>query len=347
MQIGSYTLTPFKPAMPILTLAPMAGVGNWVFRLICARLGARLVGVEFINCRVIANKSRRTAQLLDFSDAPIYAETGISLLAAQIYGNDIDLIAAGAREFERRGAQIIDINFGCSVPHIVNKGCGAAYLRDLDLLYRAVRTTVEAVSVPVIVKTRIGWDDGDINILEVLRRVEDAGADALAIHARTVVQKYGGKAQWQWIAQACEIASIPILGNGDVFSYEDAVAMRDQTGCDAVMVGRAAMANPWIFSARCGASLVERIDLALEQLHLMARYKGERVGVFETRKHLALYFKGLGRNSDLRQRLLTTESLAELAALLESWRGGLDLAVDGDLTLSEREATALAWGGNG
>ena len=129
--------------MPILTLAPMAGVSNWVFRLICARLGARLVGVEFINCRAIGIRSRKSLQMLDFSDAPIYADTGISLLAAQIYGNDIDLIANGAREFERRGAQVVDINFGCSVPKIVAKGCGAAYLRDLDRLYQAVERTVK------------------------------------------------------------------------------------------------------------------------------------------------------------------------------------------------------------
>ena len=133
--------------------------------------------------------------MLDFSDAPIYADTGISLLAAQIYGNDIDLIANGAREFERRGAQVVDINFGCSVPKIVAKGCGAAYLRDLDRLYQAVERTVKAVSVPVIVKTRLGWDEEDINILEVVRRCEDAGAQAVAIHARTVVQKYKGPGQ--------------------------------------------------------------------------------------------------------------------------------------------------------
>ena len=134
MKIGSYTLQPFKLGMPILTLAPLAGVGNWVFRLICARLGAQLVGVEFINCRVISQNSRKKKELLDFSDALIYADTGMSLLAAQIYGNDIDMIAAGAQEFERRGAQVVDINFGCSVPRILQKGCGAAYLRDLDRL---------------------------------------------------------------------------------------------------------------------------------------------------------------------------------------------------------------------
>ena len=345
MQIGPYQLAPMRPDMPLLTLAPLAGVGNWVFRLICARLGARLVGVEFINCRVINEKSPRRERLLDFSDAEVYGETGISLLAAQIYGNDIELIAAGARELERRGAQVIDINFGCSVPLIVKKGCGAAYLRDLDRLYRAVHETVKAVQVPVIVKTRIGWDDDSINIMEVVRRVEQAGAQAIGIHARTVAQLYKGKANWKWIRRAAEISTIPVLGNGDVFSYEDAQAMQAQTGCDAVMIGRAAMANPWIFSGRRGAPLSERIELAVEQLRLMAQYKGERVGVLETRKHLALYFKGLSRASEMRRHLLTTESLPELVAVLESWCDDAASDEETDLTLSTREAEALAWGG--
>ncbi len=347
MQIGPYQLSPYRPDMPILTLAPMAGVGNWVFRLICARLGAGLVGVEFINCRSIGIRSRKSLQMLDFSDAQIYADTGLSLLAAQIYGNDIDLIANGAREFERRGAQIVDINFGCSVPRIVEKGCGAAYLRDLDRLYTAVLRTVEAVSVPVIVKTRLGWDDSDINILEVIKRCEDAGAKAVAIHARTVVQKYKGHANWDWIARAVETSSIPIIGNGDVLDLASARRMQRETGCAAVMIGRAAMANPWIFSGRDGATLSERVELALEQLQLMADYKGERVGVLETRKHLALYFKSLPRASELRQQLLTTTTLAGLADLLAVWNEANAAPTEDDLTLSTIEAEALAWGGNG
>lgn len=347
MQIGPYKLAPFRPDMPILTLAPMAGVGNWVFRLICARLGAGLVGVEFINCRSIGIRSRKSLQVLDFSDARIYSDTGMSLLAAQIYGNDIDLIANGAREFERRGAQVVDINFGCSVPKIVEKGCGAAYLRDLDRLYLAVQRTVESVTVPVIVKTRLGWDEGDINILEVIRRCEDAGAQAVAIHARTVVQKYKGRADWSWIGRAVEASSIPIIGNGDVLDLDDARRMARETGCAAVMIGRAAMANPWIFSGRDGATLAERVELALEQLRLMADYKGERVGVLETRKHLALYFKNLPRGSELRQRLLTTATLAELADLLAAWNKPADASAEDNLTLSATEAEALAWGGNG
>ena len=379
MQIGPHSVDPLRADLPILTLAPLAGVGNWVFRLICARLGARIVGVEFINCRCIPDKSHEEAlqaapsatsvnptaavaqtpaaqkskkrkskstHMLDFSDAQIYAETGISLLAAQIYGNDLDLIASGAQEFERRGAQIVDINFGCSVPRILQKGCGAAYLRDLDKLYLAVRKTVDAVKVPVMVKTRIGWDNDSINLLEVVRRVEEAGASAIGIHARTVVQKYKGRASWEWIARAVEMANIPVIGNGDVFSLGDAVSLKHQTGCDAVMVGRAAMANPWIFSGRRGANLCERIDLAMEQLRLMSRYKGERVGVLETRKHLALYFKGLDSASLLRRQLMTTDSLQQLIDLLSEWRiSSIEPEEELDLTLSDQEAAALAWGG--
>jgi len=346
MQLGPHTLTPFKPDLPVLTLAPMAGVGNWVFRLICARLGARLVGVEFVNCRTLDNGSRRTRHQLDFSDAGIYRETGISLLAAQIYGNDVELIAAGARQLEQRGAQVVDLNFGCSVPRILAKGSGAAYLRDLDRLCQAVRRTVETVQVPVILKTRLGWDQDSINILEVVRRAQDAGARAIAIHARTVAQKYRGRADWTWIARAREIASIPVIGNGDVLSCADARAMQRRTGCDAVMIGRAAVANPWIFSGRDGASLPERIDLALEQLAAMAAFKGDRIGVLETRKHLSLYFKHLPRNSALRRRLLTTASLQELVGLLREWRETLDPeSPEPELTLSWAEAEALAWGG--
>jgi len=330
-----------------MTLAPMAGVGNWVFRLICARLGARIVGVEFINCRDIGNHSRRTSHTLDFSDARIYRETGISLLAAQIHGNDADLIAAGAQRLENLGAHFVDINFGCSVPRIVEKGSGAAYLRDLDRLYEAVRRTVGSVRIPVIVKTRIGWDGASINILDVVRCAQDAGAEAIAIHARTVRQRYTGRADWSWIGRAREVAVVPVIGNGDVRSAEDAAAMQKQTGCDAVMVGRAAMANPWIFSGRGGASLTERIDLAMRQLQAMADFKGDRIGVRETRKHLVLYFRQLPRASELRRQLLTTDSLLRLTDVLHTWRERAGETAAEDLTLSEREAESLAWSGQG
>ncbi len=346
MRIGNLTFSPFNEKTPILTLAPMAGVGNWVFRLICAQLGAKIVGVEFINCRSIHTASQRDLQMLDFSDASIYEKTGISALSAQIYGNDIELLAKGGCEFERLGAQIVDINFGCSVPKIVKRGSGAAYLKDLDKLYRAVSQMVSAVSVPVTVKTRIGWDNDNINILEVIKRCEDAGAKAVAIHARTVVQKYKGEAQWEWIARAKENAEIPIIGNGDVFSIADAIRMKTVTNCDAVMIGRAAMANPWIFSGRDTASLRERIELACQQLELMTKFKGERIGIFETRKHLGLYFKQLPRTSKFRKQLLTTECLTTLLSLL---RNSLETEFadkkSNNLSLTKKEAGALAWGG--
>jgi len=331
----------------VLALAPMAGVANWAFRMVCARLGARLVGVEFVNCRVVDHRSHRIDRLLDYSDAEVYARTGLSVLAAQIYGNDIALIAAGARELVRRGAQIIDINFGCSVPLIVRKGSCAAYLKDLGRLYEAVRATVEAVTVPVTVKTRLGWDDDSINIVEVVERAQDAGARAITIHARTVVQKYGGTARWEWIARAREAAEIPVLGNGDVRTYEDAVAMVSRTGCDGVAIGRAAIANPWIFAGRNGATLTERVDLAIGQLQLMARFRGERVGVLETRKHLALYFRSLGKKSAVRLRILTTASLGELIAFLREWRADLPDDDEQSLSLTGAEAASLAWGGTG
>ncbi len=345
--IGPYAVRPLRPAMPVLALAPMAGVGNWVFRLICAQLGARLVGVEFINCRLVHQTGQRMARLLDFSDADVYRRTGISLLAAQIYGNDISMMAAGAAELERRGAQVVDINFGCSVPQIIAKGSCAAYLRDLPRFYEAVRATVEAVSVPVMVKTRIGWDEDSINIVEVVERAQDAGAAAIAIHGRTVMQKYDGLADWDWIRRACDNADVPVFGNGDVRTYEDALAMSERTGCDGVMIGRAAMANPWIFSGRLGASLTERIELAIEQVGWMAQYKGERVGVQETRKHLVLYFRDLERGSAERQSLLTTTTLGELLEFLEQWRDSLQQDEERDLGLTVAEATRLAWGGTG
>jgi len=345
--IGPYRLEPLRPSLPVLALAPMAGVANWAFRLVCARLGARLVGVEFVNAKVVGHRSHRIDRLLDYSDAEVYAETGMSVLAAQIYGNEPELIALGARALQERGAQIVDINFGCSVPLVTRKGSCAAYLKDLDRLYEAVRATVEAVDVPVTVKTRIGWDDDTINIVEVVQRAQDAGARAIAVHARTVVQRYSGQARWEWIARAREAARIPVLGNGDVRTCEHALAMVEQTGCDGVMIGRAAIANPWIFSGRNGVPLTERVDLAIELLQLMARFRGERVGVLETRKHLALYFRCLGKQSPVRLRILTTDSLEELLDFLRGWRADLPDDVDEDLSLTGAEAASLAWSGTG
>ncbi len=323
--LGPYTLEPADPSMPIMTLAPMDGIGNRVYRLLCARLGARIVGAGFLHCRAMHAADFPDTFAWDYADLHEYRSSVPALLVPQISGNDPALIAAGARRLEALGAPVVDLNFGCSVPRVTGKGAGAAHLLDLDRLLTTVRQTVEAVDIPVTIKTRIGWDHTSINILDVVRGVEDAGARAVAIHARTAVQRYEGRADWTWIARVREISCLPIIGNGDVRSPQDAVLMQQRTGCDAVMIGRAAVSNPWIFAGRTHVSLTERIDLAIWQIKEMVEFRGEPIGVLATRKHLAAYFSHLPRNSPLRQQMLTTTSADDLIRLMRTWRRSPDL----------------------
>jgi tRNA-dihydrouridine synthase B len=302
-----------------MTLAPMAGISNWPFRLICARMGAQMVGVEFINCNAILHHNLKTELMMNFCDADIYRRTGLSVLAAQIYGNDIDRMVEGARVLEERGAQIMDINFGCSVPKILKSESGAAFLKDIDRMMEAVRRVARAVAVPVIIKTRLGWDHHHISIEEVVRRAADAGAHAVAVHARTVAQKFNGKADWTWIARAREASSVPIFGNGDVFTYQDALRMVQETGCDGVMIARAACEKPWIFTGDWHPTFPERIALAKEHLGMMTEYKGEKVGVVEMRKFFASYFKAFPHASHLRNALVQATTVEEVDRVLAEW----------------------------
>lgn len=319
LQIGPYTLTPLRPGMPILTLAPMAGISNWPFRLLCARMGARMVGVEFINCNAILHKNLKTELMMNFCDVDVYRETGVSVLAAQIYGNDIGRMVEGAQVLEERGAQIMDINFGCSVPKILKSESGAAFLKDLNRMMEAIRRVAEGVSIPVIIKTRLGWDQGNISILDVVRHAPDNGAHAIAIHARTVAQKFNGQADWSWIARAKEVSTIPVIGNGDVFTYEGAVRMQQETGCDGVMIARAATERPWVFGGPWQPTFLERINVAKDQIAMMVAYKGERIGVMEMRKFLASYFKGFPNASQLRSELVRVETVDQAHSVLEDW----------------------------
>ena len=305
--------------MPILTLAPMAGISNWPFRLICARMGARMVGVEFINCNAIIHKNLKTEVMMNFCDADIYEETGMSVLAAQVYGNEIDRIVEGALVLEERGAQIMDINFGCSVPKILRSDSGAAFLKDIHRMMETVRRVAEAVTIPVIIKTRLGWDHNNISIIDVVERASDNGAQAVAVHARTVAQKFKGEADWSWIARAKEKSQIPIFGNGDIFTYDDAIRMTRETGCDGVMIARAARDAPWIFTGDWIPSLSERIALAKEHLKMMVDYKGEFVGIREMRKFFASYFKNFQNASKLRSRMVLAESVDEAHHILYEW----------------------------
>lgn len=322
--VGPHRITSLRPGMPILTLAPMAGISNWPFRLICAKMGARMVGVEFINCNAILHENPKTLQMMNFCDADIYRDTGMSLLAAQIYGNDIDRMVEGARVLEDRGAQIMDINFGCSVPKILRSDSGAAFLKDIDRMMNAVRSVADAMSIPVIIKTRLGWDHNNISILEVVKRAADSGAHAVAVHARTVAQKFNGTADWSWIARAVEVSPVPIFGNGDVFTFQDAVRMVKETGCAGVMIARAARDNPYIFSGDLMPSFSERVELARDHLGMMVEYKGEQVGVMEMRKFFASYFKGFPNASHLRTSLVQVDTVTQAHRILDEWLADSD-----------------------
>lgn len=319
IRIGPHTITPLQPGMPIMTLAPMAGISNWPFRLICARMGARMVGVEFINCNAILHKNFKTELMMDFCDVDLYEQEGHSVLAAQIYGNDIDTMVEGALVLQDRGAQIMDINFGCSVPKILRSDSGAAFLKDIDRMMNAVYRVAKAMSIPVIIKTRLGWDHNNISILEVVKRAADSGAHAVALHARTVAQKFNGSADWSWIARTVEASPVPIFGNGDVFTPEDAVRMTRETGCAGVMIARAARDNPWIFTGGDEPTFLERIEMVKDHLRMMVEYKGEKVGVMEMRKFFASYFKGFPNASHLRSALVLVDTVQQAHDILDAW----------------------------
>jgi tRNA-dihydrouridine synthase B len=346
IRIGPYSITPLRPGMPIMTLAPMAGISNWPFRLICARMGARMVGVEFINCNAILHKNLKTELMMDFCDVDMYRNTGHSVLAAQIYGNDIETMVEGAKVLEDRGAQIMDINFGCSVPKILRSDSGAAFLKDIDRMMNAVYRVAKALSIPVIIKTRLGWDHQNISILEVVKRAADSGAHAVAVHARTVGQKFNGQADWSWIARAVEVSQVPIFGNGDVFTYQEAIRMVKETNCAGVMIARAARDNPWIFSGDGVPDFLERVEMAKDHLQMMVEYKGEKIGVLEMRKFFASYFKGFPNASHLRSALVQVDTIAQAHEILDLWETRVPESTSKDLEsqrlLPQSETSSLS-----
>ncbi len=284
-----------------LALAPMAGVTDQPFRVLCKRMGCGLLVSEMISAKGLLYDNARTFELLASSD---YEQP----FAVQLFGSEPDTIAEAARIIQQRGARLIDINMGCPVPKVVNAGEGSALMKQPKLVEKIVSHTVNAVTVPVTVKIRSGWSADDANCCEIAKIIESAGAAAIAVHARTREQFYSGFADWTIIANVKDSVKIPIFGNGDIFSGKDAIEMMRQTNCDAVMVGRGAMGNPWLFSeilhlATTGQSLpvptvLERIALIVEQLTALTILKGELRAVKEMRSHAAWYTKGL-RNATL------------------------------------------------
>jgi tRNA-dihydrouridine synthase B len=312
---------PYPSAHPFpLILAPMAGVSEAPFRQICRRMGADLVLSEFLSSEAIRRRIRTTLEGAEFE--PVERPIGI-----QIYGADPNAMAEAAGLItEHYQPEFIDINFGCPVKKVVQRNGGSGCLRDLDLVDRIIRAVIGATHLPVTVKTRSGWSDETRDPVTIALRVQDAGARAFTLHARTRTQMFSGKANWDEIARVVEALDIPVLGNGDLETAGDIVRMREHTRCAGVMVGRGAFGNPWLFrdgqalltgrSAPPAPSAAERFAMALEHARLAIRLQGDtRRTVLEFRKHLGWYTRGLHGSSALRQRLFQIESMGEAEAI--------------------------------
>lgn len=300
-------------------LAPMAGVTDLPFRLLCKEQGAGLLCMEMVSAKAIQYKNKNTRALLEIHPE----EEPVSL---QLFGSDADVISEIAKQIEELPFAILDINMGCPVPKIVRNGEGSALMREPKQVYEIVSKTVKAIRKPVTVKIRKGFDDNSINAVEIAKIIEDAGAAAVAVHGRTREQYYSGAADWDIIRQVKESVSIPVIGNGDVVSGESALAMMKETGCDGVMIGRGSRGNPWIFSELVeyekNGVMPQRPDheelvhMMLRHARLQIQYKGEYLGIREMRKHVSWYTTGLPNSARLRSEINAVESYGELEKLL-------------------------------
>ena len=301
-------------------LAPMAGVTDLPFRLLCKEQGAGLLCMEMISAKAIQYNNKNTKALLEIHPE----EEPVSL---QLFGSDPEVISEVAKQIEELPFAILDINMGCPVPKIVRNGEGSALMNQPKLVYEIVKKTVKAIQKPVTVKIRKGFNDESINAVEIAKIIEDAGGAAVAVHGRTREQYYSGKADWDIIRQVKEAVSIPVIGNGDVTSGESALAMMRESGCDGVMIGRGAQGNPWIFSElqeyeKTGQmparpSNVQLKEMMLRHARLQMQYKGDFLGIREMRKHVAWYTTGLPNSAKLRGEINAVESYEELCELLE------------------------------
>ena len=308
-----------------ILLAPMEDVTDYPFRSICKRMGADIVYTEFVNSDGLVRGSKKTKQKMFFRDE----ERPVGI---QIYGGDIPAMEGAARMAESMNPDLIDINCGCWVRDVAMRGAGAGLLRDLPKMGKIASTVVGAVKIPVTLKTRLGWDQASIRIVDVARMCEDAGIAALTVHCRTRDQGHKGAVDYSWIPRIKEAVRIPVIVNGDILTPENVRDVFATTGCDAVMIGRGAVLNPWIFRQAKHylatgellpeATIEERVELLREHLRLSVEYKGERAGVIELRKHYSGFLRGLPHVSRIRMELM---QFTEAAPILDHLTKFLEL----------------------
>ena len=312
LQIGNVTLD------NNLILAPMAGVSDLPFRLLCREQGAGLVCMEMVSAKAILYKNRNTEELLTIDPK----EHPVSL---QLFGSDPDIISEIAKQIEERPFDILDLNMGCPVPKVVNNGDGSALMKNPRLAGEIIEKTARAIKKPLTVKIRKGFDDAHVNAVELAHIAQESGAAAVAVHGRTREQYYAGHADWDIIRQVKEAVSIPVIGNGDIRTPEDVAAMAEQTGCDGYMIARGAEGNPWIFRQilhyfETGEHLSrpdfsEVTEMLLRHAKMQIDCKGDYTGIREIRKHAAWYTAGYRNSSKLRGRINEVENYGQLEAL--------------------------------
>ncbi len=304
-----------------LFLAPMAGVTDYAYRTVCAQLGAAVTVTEMVSSRALVYQDKKSRALLRKNEG--------SVCGAQIFGNDPEIMAEAAKlALQYSGCDFIDINMGCPMPKIAGNGDGSALMKDHPLAGQIIRAVKDAVDVPVTVKTRIGWDRGSIDVVDLAKTAQDNGCDAIAVHGRTKTMLYSGVADWDEIKKVRQAVSIPVIANGDIVSPEAALRCQARSGCELLMVGRGCFGDPWLFARLAAAlqgldqperpSLAQRMDVAMEQFRLNVEDKGEHIACLEARKHFAWYLKGVSHSAYYKDQISKLSTPEEVQAVVKS-----------------------------